>query len=199
MSESSKLVIDRAFTRMANWIAGWAGSPEGFAVALAAMILWALTGPLVGYSELWQLSVNTGTTIITFLMVFIIQNSQNRDTRAIQIKIDELIRATKGASNSLLDLEILSATEIDQLYERYQSIAARAKDLGFDFETGSPDVPTAEEMADEVRAAKEDEAAKAADEATRHVADSVANEARPKTRTRRKRSPSRRPRSATPA
>ena len=145
MSESSKLVIDRAFTRMANWIAGWAGSPEGFAVALAAMILWALTGPLVGYSELWQLSVNTGTTIITFLMVFIIQNSQNRDTRAIQIKIDELIRATRGASNALLDLENMSATEIRELHQRYCQIAGRAKELGFEFDTGSPDLPEAEQ------------------------------------------------------
>jgi low affinity Fe/Cu permease len=132
---------DRAFTTLANAISNWAGSPEGFVTALVAMIVWGAIGPIVGYSEMWQLSVNTGTTIVTFLMVFIIQNSQNRDTRAIQIKIDELIRATKGASNSLLDLEVLPATEIEELHKRYRAIAERAKELGYDFDTGSPELP----------------------------------------------------------
>jgi len=141
---------DAVFTKLANAISNWAGSPEGFVMALVAMIVWGAIGPIVGYSEMWQLSVNTGTTIVTFLMVFIIQNSQNRDTRAIQIKIDELIRATQGASNSLLDLEVLSATEIEELHKRYRAIAERAKQLGYDFDTGSPELPPkVEEKLDE--------------------------------------------------
>ena len=112
------------------------------------MIVWAALGPLVGYSEVWQLAVNTGTTIVTFLMVFIIQNSQNRDTRALQIKMDELIRATSGASNSLLDLETLSASEIAELHDRYCRIAARAKELGIEFDQGTPPADVAEAAGD---------------------------------------------------
>jgi low affinity Fe/Cu permease len=143
MPQSLASIVDHRFTRLANRIARFTGSPEGFAIALLAMVLWAALGPLVGYGAIWQLSVNTGTTIVTFLMVFIIQNSQNRDTRSLQVKIDELIRATEGASNSLLDLESLSAAEIDKLHKRYWQIAERAKALGYDFETGSPDLPAA--------------------------------------------------------
>jgi len=163
MSESTRLVIDRTFTKVANTVAAWAGSPEGFAIALFSMLVWGAIGPLVGYSEIWQLSVNTGTTIVTFLMVFIIQNSQNRDTRAIQIKIDELIRATKGASNSLLDLEILSSSEIEELHRRYCAIADRAKELGYDFEMGSPELPPAEAL----EAGKAEKAGEKPDEAKR--------------------------------
>ena len=88
----SPAMFERFFSQAANKVSDWAGSPGGFSLALGAMIVWAALGPLVGYSEVWQLAVNTGTTIVTFLMVFIIQNSQNRDTRALQIKMDELIR-----------------------------------------------------------------------------------------------------------
>lgn len=129
------------FTRFANGVANVAGSPVGFVVALAAMVLWAVSGPFFGFSDVWQLAVNTGTTIITFLMVFLIQNSQIRDTTAIQVKIDELIRATEGASNSLLDIELLSASEIEALHKRYRAIAERAKELGYDFDQGSPKLP----------------------------------------------------------
>lgn len=133
--------IERVFTRMADRVAAWTGGPSAFALALGAMIVWAILGPIVGFTELWQLAVNTGTTIITFLMVFIIQNSQNRDTRALQVKLDELIRATHGANNALLDLENMSASEIEALHRQYCAIARRAKALGYDFDEESPKVP----------------------------------------------------------
>jgi low affinity Fe/Cu permease len=133
--------FESAFTRFANTIANLAGSPAGFVVALAAMLLWGVSGPFFGFSDVWQLAVNTGTTIITFLMVFLIQNSQIRDTTAIQVKIDELIRATKGASNSLLDLERMNTSEIEDLHRRYRAIAERAKALGYHFDKGSPELP----------------------------------------------------------
>lgn len=133
--------VEHAFTRAASRISRFAGSPAAFGGALALIVGWAVIGPFVGYSELWQLAVNTGTTIVTFLMVFTIQNSQNRDTAAVQVKLDELLRATKGASNSLMDIEILSATEIEALHKRYCAIAERAKELGYEFERGSPDLP----------------------------------------------------------
>jgi low affinity Fe/Cu permease len=148
-------MLERVFSQAANKVSDWAGSPGGFTLALGAMVVWAALGPLVGYSEVWQLAVNTGTTIVTFLMVFIIQNSQNRDSRALQIKMDELIRATKGASNSLLDLETLSATEIGELHDRYCRIAARAKELGIAFDQGTPPAEVAE-AAEDVAEAMED-------------------------------------------
>jgi low affinity Fe/Cu permease len=153
--------IEHAFTWAASRISRFAGSPTAFGGALALIVGWAVIGPFVGYSELWQLAVNTGTTIVTFLMVFIIQNSQNRDTAAIQVKIDELIRATKGASNSLMDIEILSATEIEALHKRYCDIAERAKALGYAFDRGSPDLPPVP-IAEAERAASKSEKRRAA-------------------------------------
>ena len=97
--------MDQAFTAVANRVSGWAGRPATFVIALAIIIGWGLSGPLFQWSDTWQLVVNTGTTIITFLMVFLIQNSQNRDAAAMQAKLDELIRATKGAHNRLIALE----------------------------------------------------------------------------------------------
>jgi low affinity Fe/Cu permease len=133
--------FEEIFSRFANTVANLAGSSTGFVLAFAAMIFWAISGPFFGFSDVWQLAVNTGTTIVTFLMVFLIQHSQNRDTTAIQVKIDELIRATKGASNSLLDLEAMSTAEIEQLHKRYHAIAERAKELGHAFDKGSPELP----------------------------------------------------------
>jgi len=110
-------------------------------VALAVILAWVVTGPLFHYSDTWQLVINTGTTIVTFLMVFLIQNTQNRDTEAIQVKLDELIRATRGAHNALLDLEELEEETLESFRKRYQALAAAARaelDQGFR-DTGSPE------------------------------------------------------------
>ena len=90
-------------------------------------MVWAVTGPLFGFSDTWQLVINTGTTIVTFLMVFLIQNTQNRDTEAIQLKLDELIRATQGAHNALLDLEELEDDTLDAFRAKYQALAKAAR------------------------------------------------------------------------
>jgi low affinity Fe/Cu permease len=115
------------FTRLAKWTARAAGRPTAFALALMVIVVWLLTGPLFGYSDTWQLVINTGTTIVTFLMVFLIQNTQNRDSEAIQIKLDELIRTTEGAHNVLLDLEELEDEELTRLHDLYEKLAAHAR------------------------------------------------------------------------
>jgi low affinity Fe/Cu permease len=121
------------FAHFANVIAQFSGRPATFIVALMTVAVWAITGPLFGYSDTWQLVINTGTTIVTFLMVFLIQNTQNRDSHAIQIKLDELIRAVDGAHNSLLDLEELDDEIIDRMRKRYIRLAEEArKDLSAD-------------------------------------------------------------------
>jgi low affinity Fe/Cu permease len=120
------------FSFIARRIAVLAGRPVVFLAALAAIVLWALSGPLFGFSDTWQLIVNTSTTIITFLMVFIIQNTQNRDTEALQIKIDELIRANRGAENALLDLESLPQNSLDEFRDHYSRLAEHARAKGFD-------------------------------------------------------------------
>jgi len=115
------------FSRFASAIARWAGQPIVFIAAFCLVVLWAATGPFVGFSDFWQLTINTGTTIITFLMVFIIQNTQNRDGAAVQIKLDELIRVTKEARNSLLDLEELSDEQLQAFRVRYEKLAQQAR------------------------------------------------------------------------
>src|SRR4029453_18180599 len=108
-------------------VAWAAGSPITFGIALAALLLWAASGPYFGFSQGWQLLVNTGTTITTFLMVFVIQNSQNRDGLAAQIKLDEIIRAVSGAKNSMIDLECLSDEELAELRVKFAEIAEQAR------------------------------------------------------------------------
>jgi low affinity Fe/Cu permease len=115
------------FTRFAKGTSRAVGRPGAFAVATGALIVWAISGPLFDFSDTWQLVINTGTTIVTFLMVFLIQNTQNRDAEAIQIKLDELIRANKSAHNALLDLEELEEEELDRIREDYEKLAAEAR------------------------------------------------------------------------
>jgi low affinity Fe/Cu permease len=107
--------MDRIFTRVASAIATMAGQPLAFLVALLVIIVWAVTGPLFQYSDTWQLVINTGTTIVTFLMVFLIQNSQNRDGAAMQAKLDELIRAVSDARDPFIGIEHLTETQIESI------------------------------------------------------------------------------------
>jgi low affinity Fe/Cu permease len=117
------------FTRVAKAASHAAGRPMTFMIAFGIILAWAITGPIFNYSDTWQLVINTSTTIITFLMVFLIQNTQNRDTEALQIKLDELIRSLDTAQNALLDLEEMDDEELEQIREDYLKLAksARAK------------------------------------------------------------------------
>lgn len=129
------------YTRFAKATAHFCGRPRVFVCAVTVILLWILTGPLFGFSDTWQLVINTGTTIITFLMVFLIQNTQNRDTKAIQLKLDELIRSTKGAHNALLDLEELEEDQLEMFLQKYETLASDARaelEKGFK-DTGTPD------------------------------------------------------------
>jgi len=114
------------FTRFAKRTAQLSGRPMAFGLALGTILAWLVTGPLFGFSDTWQLVINTGTTIVTFLMVFLIQNTQNRDTAAIQIKLDELIRVSSG-HNALMDLEELEEAQIERFRKQYEEMAARAR------------------------------------------------------------------------
>ena len=115
------------FTRFAKGTSRAVGQPAAFAIATGALLIWAISGPLFGFSDKWQLVINTGTTIVTFLMVFLIQNTQNRDAEAIHVKLDELIRSHKTAHNALLDLEDLEEEELDRIRSSYEELAAKAR------------------------------------------------------------------------
>ena len=115
------------FTRFAKATARATGRPFAFVAAGAIIVIWVVTGPLFHFSDTWQLVINTGTTIVTFLMVFLIQNTQNRDSEAVQIKLDELIRAHEGAHNALLDLEELEEHELDRIHLTYSTLAKQAR------------------------------------------------------------------------
>ena len=117
--------LNRLFSSFARWTAHHAGRASTFILAAAVVVIWAATGPFFGFSDTWQLVINTGTTVVTFLMVFLIQNTQNRDTEAIQLKLDELIRANEQARDRLLDLEDLSEAELDRLKAGFVRLAER--------------------------------------------------------------------------
>jgi low affinity Fe/Cu permease len=119
--------VEDLFARLAAKASQAAGSFWTFALALLVVVVWAATGPVFGYSETWQLIINTGTTIVTFLMVFVIQHAQNKDMRAVQLKLNELIAAVEGASNRLIDVEDLSDRELEHLYSRFQHLAKTAQ------------------------------------------------------------------------
>jgi low affinity Fe/Cu permease len=129
------------YSRFAKSAARFCGRPRVFTLAVAVIAVWLVTGPIFDFSDTWQLVINTGTTIITFLMVFLIQNTQNRDTEAIQVKLDELIRSTQGAHNALLDLEELEEETLDSFRRKYQALATAARsglDMGTQ-DTGTPE------------------------------------------------------------
>jgi low affinity Fe/Cu permease len=115
--------LGNGFDKLAQWTARHAGRPSTFAVALAIIVVWGVSGPIFGWSDTWQLVINTGTTIVIFLMVFLIQNTQNRDTEALQLKLDELIRAHDGARNRLLRLEELTEEEMDHIKKTFLQLA----------------------------------------------------------------------------
>jgi low affinity Fe/Cu permease len=114
--------MNELFRKFSHKTSELVGSPWAFIVAAAVIIVWAVTGPLFGFSDTWQLVINTGTTIVTFLMVFLIQNTQNRDAKAIHLKLDELLRATDSARTSMVDLENLSDEELERIHAQFQSL-----------------------------------------------------------------------------
>jgi low affinity Fe/Cu permease len=148
------------FTRFATGASRVTGKAATFALALIIVVVWAVTGPLFGFSDTWQLVINTGTTIVTFLMVFLIQNTQNRDSEAMHVKMDELIRALEGAHNALLDLEELDDETLDKVRDRYRKLAAKAREdiLAGRLDIGCEEIDEAETLASlETLAKKEHE------------------------------------------
>jgi low affinity Fe/Cu permease len=133
-----------SFPRFANWASNTAGRPAVFAAAVVIVVVWAVSGPVFGFNDTWQLAINTGTTIVTFLMVFLIQNTQNRDSEAMHVKLDEIIRSIEGAQNRVIGLEGLDPADLDEFRDRYRELAkrARAQNLKDDID-GVPDVPPA--------------------------------------------------------
>jgi low affinity Fe/Cu permease len=119
--------LNRAWERFAFRVTRWTGRPWAFGVALAIVVAWLATGPIFRYSDTWQLVINTGTTIVTFLMVFLIQQTQNKDTKAMELKLNELVAAIEGASNRLIGIEDLSEDELDTLHRHYSKLVAMAK------------------------------------------------------------------------
>ena len=121
------MTIGDSFARFAKATARQSGHPVTFVLAVLVILVWAVTGPVFHFSDTWQLVINTGTTIVTFVMVFLIQNTQNRDSVAMQIKLDELLRAVKGAHTALADLEDLTEEELEQFKAHYVKLAEQAK------------------------------------------------------------------------
>lgn len=116
-----------SFTRFSKWVAFQTGRPITFILAVIVVLIWAVTGPMFGYSDTWQLVINTGTTIVTFLMVFMIQNTQNRDSTAVQLKLDEIIRSVEQAQNKIIDAEDLDEEDLEELKVEFQELAQQAR------------------------------------------------------------------------
>jgi len=135
-----------AFAKFAKATAITAGKPATFVVAFLVIVVWAITGPMFGFSDTWQLIINTGTTIATFLMVFLIQNTQNRDSQAVQLKLDELIRASSKAHAAVMDLEQLTDTELEHIQKAYCKLANKARE---DLRKGGTDTGTPELVLEE--------------------------------------------------
>jgi low affinity Fe/Cu permease len=127
MASKKQNAFARTTERLATAVTQWSGSSSAFVLACGVILVWVLTGPLFGYSDTWQLVINTGTTIVTFLMVFLIQRSQNKDSLALHLKLNELVAAIKGASNRLIDVESLTEQELKVLHRHYASLAALSK------------------------------------------------------------------------
>ena len=119
--------LSEALEGLAHRVTEWTGGSWAFGVALATIVVWAVTGPLFGFSDTWQLVINTGTTIITFLMVFLIQRSQNKDSRALHLKLNEIVAALEGASNRLINVEELTEDEVKVLHQHYRTLVAISK------------------------------------------------------------------------
>lgn len=119
--------LNKAFAKFSRCISTAAGTPYAFVLAGSAVVIWAVTGPIFGFSETWQLVINTGTTIVTFLMVFLIQNAQNRDSEALQLKLDEIIFALSSANDDMIDIEKLDQKSLDALRQRYAHVISKAE------------------------------------------------------------------------
>ena len=127
MAQRRRSGLGLALERLSMYVTKWTGTSSAFALACGVVVAWLLSGPLFGYSDTWQLVINTGTTIVTFLMVFLIQRSQNKDAMAIQLKLNELVAAMEGASNRLIDVEELSEEELATLHQYYSRLVTMAR------------------------------------------------------------------------
>ena len=127
MHKNSKSLLQR-WEQVAQAVTEWSGKPLAFGVALLTVVVWAVTGPLFNFSDTWQLVINTGTTIVTFLMVFLIQQTQNKDTQALELKLNEIVAAVAGASNRLIDVESLTSAELMVLRRHYRELADMAQE-----------------------------------------------------------------------
>jgi low affinity Fe/Cu permease len=127
MRHQNQRALGHVLERFSSTVTHWTGGSSAFAIACTVIVVWAFTGPLFGFSDTWQLVINTGTTIVTFLMVFLIQRAQNKDAKAIQLKLNELVAAMEGASNRLIDVEDLSEEELEALHHFYGQLVAMAR------------------------------------------------------------------------
>ena len=127
VKRQAQSAFERVLERAARKVTAWTGSTSAFALSVSVVLVWVMTGPLFHYSDTWQLVINTGTTVITFLMVFLIQRSQNKDSLALHLKLNELVAAMAGASNRLIDVESLSERELWALHAHYETLARMAK------------------------------------------------------------------------